>query len=144
MPLTNLDQTWKPNRIKFIAVARMCSIGVRKARWSCRRISGLFLFHTISLEKLMASRILAANSSRVIFEVTSQGYKGGRLTMPAQVLRHLGLDWNESIWLQIQTMDGLPQWSGVLKMQSGPEIDNAALRPHVGCRQRVRVVASRP
>ena len=93
----------------------------------------------------MANRILNTAAGMVTFEVDAQSYKPGRFTMPADVLRQLGLDWNEEVHLRIESLDGQRAfWAGILKMQSGPEIDSAELMQFVGPGERIRVVASRP
>lgn len=93
----------------------------------------------------MANRILDTTADAITFEIDAQNYKAGRFTMPAKVLRWLGLSWNEEVRLRIESPDGQrTQWGGTLKMQSGPEIDSAALIPHVAPGERIRVVASRP
>ena len=93
----------------------------------------------------MANRILASTANDVTFEVDAQSYKAGRFTMPAEVLRQLRLDWNDEVRLRIESLDGRRMlWTGILKMQSGPEIDSADLVQHIGPGERIRVVASRP
>lgn len=93
----------------------------------------------------MANRLLGVTPEGVVFEVDAQSYKAGRFTMPAEVLRELGLDWNEEVGLRIESLDGQRVlWAGMLRMQSGPEIDSAELVPYVGPGERIRVVAARP
>lgn len=93
----------------------------------------------------MASRILASTDTAVTFEVDAQSYKAGRFTMPADVLRQIGLNWNEEVCLRLESLDGQHVlWTGTLKMQSGPEIDSAELVQYIGHGERIRVVASRP
>jgi hypothetical protein len=92
----------------------------------------------------MANRIIGATDDGITFEVDAQSYKAGRFTMPAEVLRRLGLDWNEEVRLRIESMDGHQVlWAGTIRMQSGPEIDSAELVQHVGPGERIRVIASR-
>jgi hypothetical protein len=63
--------------------------------------------------------------------------------MPANVLRQLELDWNDEVRLRIESLDGqCVLWAGILKMQSGPEIDSADLVQYVAPGTRIRVVAS--
>ena len=93
----------------------------------------------------MANRILDTTTDTVTFEVDAQSYKAGRFSMPAEVLRRLGLDWNMEVHVRIESLDGQEVlWAGTLKMQSGPEIDSAELVQHVIPGERIRVVASRP
>ena len=93
----------------------------------------------------MANRIIGMENDEVTFEVDAQRYKSGRFTMPAEVLRRLDLDWNEEVRLRICSLDGEQRWAGVIKMQSGPEVDSAGLVQHIAsgeigrasCRERV-------
>jgi hypothetical protein len=92
----------------------------------------------------MANRILDRTANAVTFEVDAQCYKAGRFTMPAEVLRHLGLEWNEEVRLRIESLDGQRVlWAGILKMQSGPEIDSSELMQYIGPGKRIRIVAYR-
>ena len=95
----------------------------------------------------MTARLSARKSASIIALGVDphQSYKSGRFTMPAEVLRHLGLNWNEEVRLRIESLDAQQLlWAGTTKMQSGPEIDSAELVQHVGQGERIRVVASRP
>ncbi len=92
----------------------------------------------------MSSQILSRSLNAVTFVSTAQRYKAGRFTMPAKVLQHLRLDWNEWVALRLESRGGRPLWTGTLKMTSGPEIDRAELAPYVRAGRRIRVTASRP
>jgi hypothetical protein len=90
----------------------------------------------------MSNQIVREDDNLVTFEVDAQRYKPNRFTMPALVLSRLELGWEEEVRLRVCSLDGGLRWAGVIRMVSGPEIDNAALNVANG--ERIRVVASRP